>query len=214
LSQRTVKLVAIALLFVVAVGGAAALAYFAQQRRIEQLTAELGSQRTELDALTEKYDARVAQAKAEDATATPTSNTTPAGAPADAEQPKPEPTTSRQFAFVRKTTQKDDKVSLVVDFAQYLTGSAAEKAAAEAGDETPPPNDYYISNTNPKLRTFGVADDARFVMAGADPADTETMTADEFYKAIKHNSDGAQDSPYWFTITNGVITAGEEQWTP
>jgi len=200
---------------VVVAGGATALAFFAQQRRIEQLTAQMSSQSAQLETLTEKYDAQAAQAETQDATATPTSNTTPdAGASAGTAQPKPEPTTSRQFAFVRKATQKGDKLSLVVDFAQYLTGSAAEKAAGEAGDETPPPNDYYISNANPKLRTFGVAKDARFVMAGADPVDTETLTADEFYKAIKHNTDGAKDSPYWFTITNGVITAGEEQWTP
>ena len=46
----------------------------------------------------------------------------------EAAKPKPEPTTSRQFAFVRKATHKNGKLSLVVDFAQFLSGDAAAEA--------------------------------------------------------------------------------------
>jgi hypothetical protein len=34
------------------------------------------------------------------------------------------------------------------------------QAAAEDGEESPPPNDYYIHNVNPRLRTLPVRSDA------------------------------------------------------
>ena len=42
---------------------------------------------------------------------------------------------------------------MTFDLAYFLTGDAANQAAAEHGDETPVPNDYYIVNDNPSLRT-------------------------------------------------------------
>ena len=105
-------------------------------------------------------------------------------------------------------------MSLVLDFAQFMTGDAAAKAAAAAGDESPPPNDYYISNTNPKLRTFPVDKQAKFVIASSDPNDTTTLSAGEFQDAIANNTDGAADAVYWFVISNGTVTGGEQQWLP
>lgn len=213
MSQKNIRIAALTLVVVAGIAGAAALAYSMQQQRVEQLTAQLETRDQAIERLAEKYNSLSEQIASQPVTTTPVITTDPPVTEIATEPSKPELTVSRQFAFVRKASRKDGTVSLVLDFAQFLTGSAAEKAAAAAGDE-PPPNDYYISNTNPKLRTFSVAQEAEFVVAGGDPNDTDTVSAAKFYKALKANTDGAADSPYWFTITNGIITAGEEQWTP
>jgi hypothetical protein len=46
---------------------------------------------------------------------------------------------------------------MTFDLAYFLTGDAANQAAAEHGDETPVPNDYYIVNDNPLLRTTPIS---------------------------------------------------------
>ncbi|HEY6746490.1 MAG TPA: hypothetical protein VI357_12340 [Mycobacteriales bacterium] len=46
---------------------------------------------------------------------------------------------------------------VTVDVVDLLTGAEAARAAAAAGAEVPPPNDYYISNISTRLRTLPVA---------------------------------------------------------
>ena len=46
--------------------------------------------------------------------------------------------------------------TITFDLIQFFTGEAATKAAAEDGQESPPPNDYYIRNVNSRLRTLPV----------------------------------------------------------
>ena len=218
MSEKTKRAVAIGLLVVIAVAAAAGVTYYLQQRRIDQLSSEVKAKQAELAALAARADRLDAalQSLTESTTAPADTDGTAADSASEndeSEAPKPEPTTSRQFAFVRKATDKNGKVSLVLDFAQFMTGDAAAKAAAAAGDE-PPPNDYYISNTNPKLRTFPVDKQAKFVIASSDPNDTTTLSAGQFQDAIANNTDGAADAVYWFVISNGTVTGGEQQWLP
>jgi hypothetical protein len=46
-------------------------------------------------------------------------------------------------------TVDPDRPTITFDLIQFFTGEAATKAAAEDGEESPPPNDYYIRNVNP-----------------------------------------------------------------
>ena len=48
------------------------------------------------------------------------------------------------------TSRRND--SLDFDLACWFTGDAAVQASAEDGEESPPPNDYYIRNSNPETR--------------------------------------------------------------
>ena len=220
MSDRTKSIVTVVMIVVLAAIVASGLTYYLQQRRIEQLTAEVAAKQAELGALAAQVDAINASLQSQTATGTVDRDGAATDASTDDEAadvqaaPKPEPTTSRQFALVKKATDKNGKVSLVLDFAQFLSGDAAADAAAAAGDESPPPNDYYISNGNPKLRTFPVAKKAKFVVAYSDPNDTATLSASEFQDAIADNTDGAADAVYWFVITNGTVTGGEQQWLP
>ena len=219
MSEKTKRAVVVGLLVVIAVAAAAGITYYLQQRRIDQLSSEVKAKQAELTALAARAARLDAALQSQTASTTAPADTDGAAADsaaenAESEAPKPEPTTSRQFAFVRKATDKNGKMSLVLDFAQFMTGDAAAKAAAAAGDEPPPPNDYYISNTNPKLRTFPVDKQAKFVIASSDPNDTTTLSAGQFQDAIANNTDGAADAVYWFVISNGTVTGGEQQWLP
>jgi hypothetical protein len=60
----------------------------------------------------------------------------------------------------RRRPRQSAAGSATVDVVQFLTGAAAARAAGEDNAEVPPPNDYYIRNTNPQLRTLPVASDA------------------------------------------------------
>ena len=64
---------------------------------------------------------------------------------------------SKDFGYFTGTAGREP-LRLSFDRAQFLTGDAANKAAAAHGQETPVPNDYLIVNDNPKLRVLTVAD--------------------------------------------------------
>ena len=67
----------------------------------------------------------------------------------------PKPTTIKEPCLVTKVTWSSSKgYQITVDYVQILTGKAAADAATAHGDESPPPDDYYILNDNKKLRTF------------------------------------------------------------
>lgn len=121
---------------------------------------------------------------------------------------------SRQYTYITAADASDGVISLTLDYAQFLTGAAAAKAAADAGDESPPPNDYYMTNTNPRLRTFEVATDAEFIVAGDTPEDTRRMSAQEFFDAFVADAQGVRDTGYWVTVSDGEISRAEEQWLP
>ncbi|RMH86193.1 MAG: hypothetical protein D6683_00900, partial [Actinomyces sp.] len=57
------------------------------------------------------------------------------------------------FGYVTDTAPD----AVTFDLACWFTGDAAALAAAEDGEESPPPNDYYIRNRSSRLRTVPVA---------------------------------------------------------
>ena len=101
--------------------------------------------------------------------------------------------------------------TVTFDLVQWFDGDAATKAAAEDGEESPPPNDYYIRNVNPRLRTLPVAPDARLSLSGVTlgqgGADsTEVDLATVAAKGPNH--------VFWATVQGGRIVALEEQYVP
>jgi hypothetical protein len=104
--------------------------------------------------------------------------------------------------------------TVTFDLIQWFEGDAAAKAAAEDGQESPPPNDYYTRNVNPRLRTLPVGSGARITVtrqtagqgggnaAGPVPADLATVAA----SGIRHI--------FWATVQGGQIQALEEQYVP
>jgi hypothetical protein len=192
--------------------GVGGTVYFAQERRIDELRSQL-----------EQRDAELAQANQDllpmSPDASETVSTEPSTSPTTEGEREPQapsaPTQAvTQFAFVTKAVMLNGSLQLTLDYADYLTGEHAAGASAADGEESPPPNDYYISNKNLKLRVVPVAASARFTIAYDTPDDTKVLTPAEFQSAVKNNTDGVADAAYWFTIRSGTITAASEQWTP
>ena len=116
--------------------------------------------------------------------------------------------------FVKRAGDAD----VTFDLAYLLSGKEAAEAAQEAGDEVPVPNDYYIVNDNPKLRTVPVADGVQVdVYDWSMCCDTHTSIGfDDFTGYVADPTDdfhGAQ-SPYWLRVRGGEITRIEEQFLP
>lgn len=113
--------------------------------------------------------------------------------------------------------------TMTFDVIQFLTGQDAVDAyqAANPGDPEGPPNDYFILNENPKLRTAPVAATPTVMLvrlsedsdADLDPGTFEELPA---YLAASPPGDGGALSafPYWLTVTGGTVTAIEEQYLP
>ena len=103
--------------------------------------------------------------------------------------------------------------TVTFDLIQWFEGEAAAKAAAEDGEESPPPNDYYVRNVNPRLRTLPVVADARLTLtrltlgqgggaAGGVPVDLARIAA------------SGRNHLFWATVQGGRILRLEEQYIP
>ncbi|MFU8840666.1 MAG: hypothetical protein ACNA8R_08060 [Nitriliruptoraceae bacterium] len=110
--------------------------------------------------------------------------------------------------------------SLTVDVIQFLTGEEARIAYAEDHPDDPdgPPNDFYIRNVNPRLRTLLAAADVEVTLIhlDADPAAVvsswETLLDDLTSEPSDH--DLVSYNPFWLTVEGGVVTRIEEQYVP
>jgi hypothetical protein len=136
------------------------------------------------------------------------------GSPAELED-------GEHFGFVEEVDPTDG--TLVFDLAYFLTGEAANEAAAEHGDEVPVPNDYYIVNDNDLLRTLTLADHLELSLLDWNHCCDERFDGDldSFARAIDEGTFEAGGfvyngtlSPYWLTVEDGEIVRIEEQYLP
>ena len=144
----------------------------------------------------------------------------PSPSPAVTETSTVEPTPAaeiedgRHFVFVKRTKGG----SVTFDLAYLLTGKDAAQAAEEAGQELPVPNDYFIVNDNPKLRTVAVADGAQIMVYDwSTCCDAYTsISFDDFAGYIASPTDDFHGtlSPYWLRVQGGQIVKIEEQYLP
>jgi hypothetical protein len=106
----------------------------------------------------------------ETSTTVPTTPTVPATA-------TPIPATVKEPCRVTKVTWSASKgYRITVDYVQILTGKAAADAATAAGEESPPPNDYFIVNSSHKLRTFTLPKTASITVLGWGGTDATAKT--------------------------------------
>jgi hypothetical protein len=152
---------------------------------------------------------------------TATGPTAATGATGETGTPPAELEDGEHFGFVEEVDASGG--TLVLDLAYFLTGEAANEAAAERGDEVPVPNDYYIVNDNPRLRTLTLGDDVELSLLDWNNCCDERFDGDlaTFAQAIAEGmleADGAVYngtlSPYWLTIEGGEVVRIEEQYLP
>jgi hypothetical protein len=144
------------------------------------------------------------------------------GAPATTAAPAPTPTTSEPVVLadgrhpVYLKTVDPDRPTITFDLIQFFTGEAATKAAAEDGEESPPPNDYYIRNVNSRLRTLPVRSDAPVTVnvlaaqsTGSSTKDV-SVTLDELASYFPNSG----TAPFWITVEQGQVTKIAQQFLP
>jgi hypothetical protein len=156
-------------------------------------------------------------------------SSTPTETPAATDAASPTAETSpliedgRNFAFVKSVDTSAEPATVKYDLAYFLTGEEAVQAAKEHGDEAPPPNDYYIVNDNPRLRTAPLAADVDLVFLDWDHCCDVTFPAsltdfaralDEGEMRIDHHVYKGRLSPYWLIARDGQIVRVEEQYLP
>jgi hypothetical protein len=132
------------------------------------------------------------------------------------------PDALRQFAYIGEFTGE-----FVVDYAEFLTGEAANqaaRAAGEIGDDETVPNDFFIRNVNPQWRGLALADDAPIYVLGfddeggikpvlVDRAEFEAMFSGDFNPVDWYGGDPRQ-LPYWLIIEGETILQIEQQYLP
>ena len=118
---------------------------------------------------------------------------------------------------VRITTVDPDRSTITFDLIQFYWGKDAIQEAAKDHQESPPPNDYYIRNINPRLRTLPVTRDAAIttntLTAGYTGSVTKNIRLPLWRLAIvmqaTHNS-----PPFWITVQHGQVVRMAEQYLP
>jgi hypothetical protein len=108
------------------------------------------------------------------------------------------------------TSRADDSIEF--DLACWFTGDAATQAAAEDGEESPPPNDYYVRNANPETREVPVATGAEVVFyPDGDPNNEETIAYADWAARVDQRG---YELGVWLEVEEGSITEIREQWVP
>ncbi|MGH3656904.1 MAG: hypothetical protein ACRDUA_09610 [Micromonosporaceae bacterium] len=112
--------------------------------------------------------------------------------------------------------------TITLDLVQFLTGDEAKRVYAADHPEDPsgPPNDYYIVNDNPRLRTLPVVPGATVTVVWSEPGslDAETISfgelADYFAQDVAPSDPYLWYDPFWLTVEDGRVVAMEEQYIP
>ncbi len=128
----------------------------------------------------------------------------------------------RHFGYVRSVDAEARTIEF--DLAYFLSGEAADRAYQEAtGDTGHVPNDHFVVNDNPMLRTLPLAPDVRLRLLDWNHCCGTFFDGDLslFAQAIREQADVTDgdliyrgQSQWWITIENGVVTEIEEQYSP
>lgn len=105
-----------------------------------------------------------------------------------------------------------DSEGISFDLACWFSGDAAVEASAEDGEESPPPNDYYVRNDNDLLRQITVDQETPVLWyLSGDPNDFEEGTFEEWIQFLE---DEGPRLGIWVTIADDQVTEIEEMWVP
>lgn len=145
--------------------------------------------------------------------------------PTESSEPQGPVVDGRFFGDVLDLRRDEGRIVMLIDYAEFLTGEEAAEAAAEAGQESPPPNDYFIRNVNPRLREIEV-DTAAGVRINVCYPEGECVTTVDVDSAqwlrlfegdrtgIDYQWYGDGHLPYWITIEGGRVVDIVEQYLP
>jgi hypothetical protein len=162
-----------------------------------------------------------------DPASSPTHDAPAAAAPLDAapaaQAARPNPATpdssladGRHPARITAVDPEGEQVT--IDVVQFFFGEAATDAArADGSTELPPPNDHWIRNVNPALRTLPVAADAPVtvnVLSALETGSAATNSTISLSKLASYEETQVSYSLFWLTTRDGAVTAIAEQFLP
>jgi hypothetical protein len=131
----------------------------------------------------------------------------------------------KAMGFITDVWEDGSGRHLTIDYADMLTGAAADAAAVAAG-EIPAgehvDNDYWISNVNPKLRTFDISNSVAITtatrMPHVDPDGWPCTWTDflSFWGPGPLAPDDAHlyEMPWWIERAGSTIVKLDEQYLP
>ena len=99
---------------------------------------------------------------------------------------------------------------ITFDLIQFYQGDQATVEAAKDHQESPPPNDYYIRNVNPMLRTLATAGDAGITVNNL--LNTQQPTPVGLAKLATLTQD--RSPVFWITVRHDQVQKISEQWVP
>jgi hypothetical protein len=145
-------------------------------------------------------------------------------APSLPAEPAPEPPGVEDGRhFVTLTAVDPAATSMTFDLLQWFEGDEADQAAADDGEILPGeqvPNDYYVRNVNPQLFTTPYAPGlALSLVDWTNPPEPAPVDFDAWVASFTVPWGLGQiyrgdDSHYWVTVSDGQISAVEEQFLP
>ena len=100
--------------------------------------------------------------------------------------------------------------TVTFDLVQFFRDEEATREAAKDHQESPPPNDSYMRNVNPRLRTLPVGAGASITanqLAGSNQDIPVTL-------AKLSSLTRAGSGVFWITVRGGQIVQVAEQWSP
>ena len=128
----------------------------------------------------------------------------------------------RHFGYVRSVDP--DAGTIEFDLAYFLSGKEADQAYQEAtGDTGHVPNDHFVVNDNPMLRTLTLSPDVRLRLLDRSHCCETFFDGDLalFAQALEQQTDVTDgdliyrgQSQWWITVENGMVTQIEEQYSP
>jgi hypothetical protein len=149
-------------------------------------------------------------------TAPPASPATNApAANSDAAASRPAVLADGRHPVIIKTVNPDRR-QITFDLIQFYQGDDATREAAKDHQESPPPNDYYVRNANPKLRTLPVRADATIttntLTAGYTGSATKNVQVPLDRLAVVLPRGGA--GPFWITVRHDQVVKIAQQYVP
>jgi hypothetical protein len=116
----------------------------------------------------------------------------------------------------RITAVHPEAEQVTIDVVQFFFGEAATEAArADGSTNLPPPNDHWIRNDNPRLRTLPVAPDAPVTVNVLSALETGSATTNSTISMAQLAAYGnVRSSLFWVTTRDGAVTGIAEQFLP
>ena len=105
------------------------------------------------------------------------------------------------------------ETTLAFDLACWFNGAPAAEAAAQDGEESPPPNDYYVRNSTELDRTLEVAAGTEVVWL-PDLGDPATVARTDYASWLVEREERDSQPGVWITTVGGAVTLIEEQYVP